>query len=500
MKISTKLITQLLISVLVCSTLTSCNNDKNTSAQQQGTPQNPYTIIWYMIGTPQPDSDMVMNKLNEYLIPKIGAKVEFHQIDWPNYDQKMKMLTMTGQNYDIAFTASWSNDYFLQASRGAFYPLNELLDKYGAGIKANVDPRFLDGAKINGTLYAIPTNKEIGRQLVYRINQNWLKQTGLKMEQFKPYAELETLQSIEPFMQAVKAKLPDVIPYAVFRNTTYAMGNMETIANSEMPGAILFADKQLKVFNQYEDPQFIKYFIEYHKMYQKGLIPADAAQIDDNPSLQVSGKWAVGNAEYQPFADNLWTMSSGYPIKSVPAYKPVITSNTVTGAMMAISINAKRPDIDMKFLDLINSDPYVRNLIQNGIESIHYVRIAKNRIKYLPRRSEKYNMPGFALGNLFITYLLDGDPEDKWQQFANWNKSAIPAPTLGFNFNITPIAPTYAAVSTVIKKYRGGLYTGQNDPQVYLPLMNKELKEAGLDKLLAEEQRQLDEWRKKVGK
>jgi putative aldouronate transport system substrate-binding protein len=61
--------------------LLGCSQSE-ASSKLEGTPEHPYTIIWYMIGTPQADQEMVMDKLNEYLIQKIGAKVELHIIDW----------------------------------------------------------------------------------------------------------------------------------------------------------------------------------------------------------------------------------------------------------------------------------------------------------------------------------------------------------------------------------------------------------------------------------
>ena len=474
--------------------LLGCSQSE-ASSKLEGTPEHPYTIIWYMIGTPQADQEMVMDKLNEYLIQKIGAKVELHIIDWGSYDQKMNVVTISGQPYDIAFTSSWANSYTKKAQLGAFYPLDDLLQKYGQGIIQNVPQIFLDGAKVNGELYAIPTNKEVGRQVVYRVNYPVLQSVGMKMSQFKADADLETLRSMEPFLKAVKHQRKDILPYAVFGNTTYVAANLDIILG-ELPGAVHIRNSDYKVLNQYEESEFTDFYGVYRDFYKKGYIPSNAAQIDDDPSLVTTGKWALGNAEFQPFADNLWSKSAGYTIKSVPAFQPVITNAQLQGSMMAISINARRPDIDMKFLNLINSDRYVRNLIGSGIEGVHYKYVGKDRIKYLPSHSA-YDMPGFAYGNLFMTNLLDGDPADKWQQFESWNATAIKSPLLGFNFDTRPVSAEIAAITSVLAQYKKGLATGQSDPKVYLPLMLRALKTAGSDKLIAEEQRQINVWRAK---
>ena len=99
-------------------------------------------------------------------------------IDWGDYSQRMQVITSSGENYDIAFTSSWAFDYLPNAAKGAFKPLNELLDQYGKGIKEVLDPRFLEGTKVNGVNYGIPANKELAQQFVWRFNKSiWISTT-----------------------------------------------------------------------------------------------------------------------------------------------------------------------------------------------------------------------------------------------------------------------------------------------------------------------------------
>ncbi|MCX7970130.1 MAG: ABC transporter substrate-binding protein [Negativicutes bacterium] len=463
-------------------------------AVEEGTPDNPYRIVWYTIGTPQKDLKLVEARLNEYLREKIGAELDIRMIDWANYREKMNVVLISGENYDLCFTASWSNPYEQNAMRGAFYPLNDLLDRYGQGIKEALDPRFIEGAKINGQLYAIPANKEIGQQVVYRINYDLMTKLGFSLSDFRPLAGPDSLRSLAPYFQKIREQYPGYTPYAIFGNMNYLMGDMDFIlANSGLPGAVRIEQGNYKVFNQYEDREFQEYFRLYREFYEKGYIAPDAAQIRDDQSIIVSGRWGADYAGYQPYADNIWSAAMNMKIVSFPEFRPIVTKNSVMGSMMAISINSRRPDIVMKFLNLLNTDPYVRNTIQYGIEGIHYQKIAANRIEFLPGHAN-YEMPGFSLGNLFITYLVPGDPDDKWERFREWNDSAVSSQILGFHFDHTPVTAELAAVTSVMNQYGPGLFTGQSDPGVALPKLNQELKKAGLDRLLAEQQRQLDEW------
>ena len=44
--------------------------------------------------------------------------------------------------------------------------------------------------------------------------------------------------------------------------------------------------------------------------------------------------------------------------------------------------------------------------------------------------------------------------------------------------------------------YASGLLTGELDPEEYIPKMQEEMKDAGMDNFIAEVQTQLDAWEK----
>lgn len=63
-------------------------------------------------------------------------------------------------------------------------------------------------------------------------------------------------------------------------------------------------------------------------------------------------------------------------------------------------------------------------------------------------------------------------------------------------FNEEPVADQIYALRSVVNKYYYKLSMGKVNPAVYLPKMNKELKLAGLQKTLAEMQKQVDAFTK----
>jgi putative aldouronate transport system substrate-binding protein len=133
-------------------------------------------------------------------------------------------------------------------------------------------------------------------------------------------------------------------------------------------------------------------------------------------------------------------------------------------------------------------------MIDHGIEGRHYKLVGDGVIELLPEHRD-YDMPSFALGNLFLIYRYQQDPPDKWEQFKKFNAQSKKAPTLGFVFDPSPVQTEYAAVCNVADEFNAMLYTGAVDPNVYLQKASKKLKAAGGDKVMAEMQRQIDKWR-----
>ena len=147
----------------------------------------------------------------------------------------------------------------------------------------------------------------------------------------------------------------------------------------------------------------------------------------------------------------------------------------------------------IEFLNLLNTDPTIRNMINYGLEGVHYEKIGDNQIKLINKKG--YDVPYFSLGNLFITYVTENEPETKWDEFQDFNDAAKSSPALGFKFNSKSVSTEIAAVNNVLEEFKATIYSGSVDVDEYLEKLNTKLKQQGLDKIIEEMQRQIDEWK-----
>lgn len=472
--------------------LSACGGSKE-SADGGGAKEGdkPVELIWYTIGTPQKDVDKVMTEVSKYTKEKINATIKMKMIDWGDYSQKMQVNVASGEPMDIIFTSSGGFDYVQNARKGAFYKLDDLLDKYGQDLKKTIDPAFLSGSKVDGHNYGIPANKELPQQEVWRFNKNLLDKYKLDT------TNIRSLDSLEPLLKTIKEKETGVTAFAMDKNYVPYVPYDYIIQN--LPMAVKLDTTDYKIVNILETPEMKEALTTMHKYYKAGYVSPEAATTGSTSDLMTSGNWFLDRAQTQPLADNQWSASYGYPVVSTPASDAIITNTSVQGSIMAISANSEHPEKAMEFLNLLNTDQKLRNMVDSGLEGTHYKKVDDKHIENLPE-SKNYDMPSYSLGNNMLLYLNPNDPDNKWDEFKKFNAAGKNSPILSFNFDGTKVSSELAAVQNVKEQFWAALMTGTLDPETNLPKAIEKFNQAGLDKVIAEAQKQLDAWRASGGK
>ena len=87
------------------------------------------------------------------------------------------------------------------------------------------------------------------------------------------------------------------------------------------------------------------------------------------------------------------------------------------------------------------------------------------------------------------------DPLDKWDQFRKYNAGVVKSTVLGFTPDLSKLTAQTDNIEMVWHKYYPSLMTGSVDVDTILPKFNAELKQAGIDDVRQEVQKQLDAWR-----
>lgn len=449
----------------------------------------PYQLSLVYPGTPQTDEKKIEEALNKILTEKINATIDLRPIDWGAWDDKINLMVASQEEVDIVFTAQW-NGHAKYVAKGAFLELGELLEQYGKGITDSLDPAFIEGAKINGKNYGVPTNKELAALggIVYR--KDVTDELGIDMTNVKTPQDLDAVYAV------IKAKRPDLTPLyttgGVFNSHFFA--NYDFLGDSTIPGAIL-KDLDGTTVSAVEEIDRYKEFLNLTRDYfKKGYINADAA----TTQVSSSDAWKAGTVfstlePLKPGKDAEVASAAGLSGKLAQismSEKTVATSETA-GSMLGVSFTSKDPARAMMLINLLHTDKEINNILNFGIEGDHFTR--NGEIITATGNTANYN-PGSAwmFGNQFLNYVWDSEDPEKWAKFKEFNQNAKVSPGLGFVFDSEPVKAEVGALANVIRQYQRALETGSVDVDKTLADYEKKLKDAGVEKVVAEKQKQFD--------
>lgn len=487
-----KLLSAALILCMLLS-VAGCGPKQNTVSTEDDE-SKPYEIVWYYVGPAQSDMTRIETAVNAYLKDKINATVKMNSMEWGPYAEKMQNIMASGEKYDIRYV---TGDKFAEGVySGAFVEIEELVDKYAPKTKQLLGENFIKGARIDGKLYAIQANKDKAHHISICYRKDIADKHNIDM------SDVKTVKDLMSKFEIIKQKEPNMYGFVSDAvSTPRTAENFYSIANL----AVMSEDggKQDKVFNVYASEEYYNSAKLMREMYDKGYIPKDMATLNNSHEIKKQGRTfsylmqsMPNTLEEMNVAETL--KGSGYVYGEIPLTEPIINTVDTTGSMMVISNKCENPARAVKFLELVNTDEYLNNLINFGIEGTDYTKVGERTVR--PVKDSGYNTVGWqwVFGNTFINYFIEGEDETKFDKLQAYNEAAKPSRYLGFFPNLESIKIEMTACSNVINEFDPAICMGANDPDVAIPQFIEKLKQAGSEKIVTEVQRQYDEWKQKV--
>lgn len=475
------------------------------------------TLDWYFgqSEAANPDWKAVNEAVNEYLGEKIGVNVNLHF--WGNATDWDKMTTMISAGQDvgiIGFGSQTKLDYVINSQRGAYYPLNDLLEEYGQGTKALFNDEIWNCMTINGNIYGIPSLKDNGYFISAVYNKTMCEELGIDINSF----EFNNWQDIEKFAYEVKEKRdaahPDqaeqpilwdcsrVHPYnfAVenfLNDSYYAVCNIPEIM--QIDGI----DTET-VFNIYSTPEFLAFAQNKQKAVEDGIYLYDYT--DKNEILWSGAVFAQVGWGYTYGQSDMWGSACETDIRMFD--KMWTDTNNFFSAGTAISSKCANPEAAMKVLEVVNTDPTFATMMRFGLEGEHWTTDADGKMTFEGTKNADstkrayYNWYMAPVGNLTIVNApetLTGPDGIMLTNMMKYNEECIMAAHMGFVFDQAAVANEVAALANVESEYRDELVKGQladaDEVVEIIDEFNAKLTENGIDTVIAEVQSQIDAWK-----
>lgn len=491
-----KAMTFLLVSVMAGSMLAGCGSDASSaqgssSKSTESSNNDSYTVKILAPGDASTDDcAKISEAASKITEEKFNTKIEVTRVGFGSYDQQVNLTLASSEKLDLMY--EYCGNVTSAISSGQILPITDYLDSYGSDMKSEISESDWKCVTFNGNIYGVPSNKEKATGWGFAMNKEMADATGID------YSSIKTEEELEPLLEKVKEMYPDVYPIVSH------VGSMSLMANSDDLGGDIgslesVSSDSTEVINYYATDKYMNEMKLRYDWAQKGLIMPDASTSTEMAnSLIGSGKGFGRFTNTKPGIEQEIEKESGKEIVVLDLVEPYTTTTRVD-IVWYVPHNSDKPERAVQVLNEIYTNPDLANILINGLEGTHYEFTDKDNgvINYpdgVTASNTGYTSLPWAWPNEAISYVWEGNDPDIWDQTQEFNNNAVVSPAKGFAWDNTDVQNEVTACANVTAKYGPALECGSLDPETTIPKFLDELKAAGADTIIAEKQRQLDDW------
>lgn len=456
------------------------------------------------------DMALVEDAISQMTNEKLGITVDFYPL---SILEQSKYTTIIGGGETLDLMCISFTDPVEYADVGMVKKLTEEdIRKYAPDIAAMVDAGaslYLYDAK--GNIIGINTKEIVaGVGGSYVIRKSDLEAIGLA-DTYTDQMRID-YEDLDLIFKKLKEKYPDSYPSGNMSDVsgnfigTDALGGL----SSKQYGVLNLeaSTESTTIVNYYETDEYKEYLSWMQKWFDAGYVYPDALTSSDNAiSLFASGKFRGTYLDCWANLRDEYVTRCGEDVIQLqimdPCYLPTAPG---TGICWSVCGTSKNPAGALRLLNEMFSNQELMNTFQWGIEGTHWKMVDEeagvitfadgvtastsgfyNTLGLYGDKSKVYSMlsEGQTVESIKATNALLIEQRDK----AVEKKT----PVEGFYWDSSAVTAEIAAVDNVIAQYAASIGIGQN--KNYDEFIAA-LKKAGIDKIIADKQAQLDAYLK----
>jgi ABC-type glycerol-3-phosphate transport system substrate-binding protein len=445
-------------------------------------------LRWVTYSTAVPaDLKEVIAAANAYSAEKIGVTVDLEV----QPSEMLNLIMASGEYYDMIYTCEWLNKYDTNAAKGLYYDITDLVKTETPALYETIGD-YWESAELGGRLYGVPTLKDMGTEMMYRLNSDYFEgKKGMEIPEFMSFAD------IEPFLAAYKADYPHKYPLAMDKSGMPGMTNfLERVIGTFI--FIPYDCEKPQVMPLWECEELLDRYRLLHKWYTLGYIEPDASAVESTTSNKdIPVRLGVAWRGYQGYSNpETW----GFNVKTSIYDGPYISRATEQGAMTAVcaACTEEKAKAALKYIELLNTDRKFRDILAYGIESKHFDYLENGSVLRTKTGNDRYTMALYQTGSVVnasvesVSRTFPADP-DQWRKvYEGYKEYGIRSRTDGFVYDQKRKEDIIAALTAIYSNYATDLRTGTSDPDEVIPKMKAEMEHAGINELLHDIQECLD--------
>lgn len=487
-----KIVTLLASALLITSTLAGCGS-KEVSGGTQGTgTKKPAEVKPLNILYPGDENDRFSEFLKtdfaEKMKKDLNLEVKVTFVPWAQYWEQKDIMLAAKEPIDLY----WDGlpDLSTMVNKKQARVINDLIDKYGQDMLKVLPKEQLEGAKVNGKIYGIPSAYAPSSAMfqLVTVRQDILEAVGM--------SEIKTADDLKEFATKTKAKFPNMKGAAdvIFKPLTRNFGDEQYhwVASQDL---VVFGEESKKVYSYFETKAFQEVAKFNREMYKSGLYTEDLTiKYNERDSRMQTGLylWVEGSVgKEMEIINSVKANAPEARLKSYLLKADAPRYITATGGeVLCIPETAPNPEGAMQFINWLYSSKDNYNFALYGVQGKDY-EIVDGRIKKISANDFFYEWMFRNKNYQMFAPDVDQQAIDTYQK---WDDNAKRSESLGFRFNNEKVKNIETALNEVAGKELLAIETGFVDFQTEYPKAIEKLKAAGIDEYVAEVQRQFDEF------
>ena len=439
------------------------------------------TVKIITLGNGQPENyEAWITKLNEYVVEKIGAKLEVECIGWGDWGSRRSVIINTNEAYDVIFGDS--GNLRQDVAVGAYLDITDLLAENAPGLLDLIPGGYWDACRVNGRIYGVPTYKDSSITQYFVWDVEVLKELGLEEEA----ANCHTIEDATPILQ----KIRDAKGEASFPVTKDGVSQIPFVYDGFGAGlrgvGVRYDDQETKVVKIFEQQDVMDQLKIVREWFECGIINADAPNLAEGPTYKacfLAQGWSLA-------AKTVWGPNMGTELVAYTFGPTILSNDSVLGSVNFVSVNSKHPDKALAYLNLINTDSKVRDAFYYGLEGENFTYTENGRVH---KNADKgWGLAGYTQATFFNVTPTDDVEFNQWDEVHELNDAAEPSVLLGFAFDSSKVEDQIQNCATIWDRYHPELLTGSVDPEATVKTMYEEMEAEGLNDIIAEAQAQID--------
>ncbi len=479
-------------------------NQSSAGNSGQGSDEEPYEIVVETMGSglPMADVEEVEAAINELTLPAINCTVKFRDISIGDHATQMGLLGSDGERLDIIYVGYTTSMANLQAN-GLLLGLGDLLEENAPELLEKAGP-LMEACYVDDDYYCIPGDFYPASQTVVLADKEIFDQYQIEIPE-NPEA---TDEYIDKLYANVKASDFDGYCYTPGDGTQVFMLGYQI----EKFGAGMGLDaaygvlmdmtdsSDTTIVNLYDTDEYLQACLRAKRWRDDGtMVPDSLTSGNTLVSAMRAGQVCASISTVNSTFTNNTRSITGRDSIAVPIDDLVITGSSIPEYGLGVTVTSERPDKAVQLLNMIMTNADLANLMNYGIEGKHYVKVSDHIITYpegVDVSTIGYGTQINSYGDSSQIYHREPFTEEWYEEVKKYGAdNAKLATAFGYVFNPDSVKTQVAAVSAVIGEYQPSLACGMvEDVEGRVAEFREALQGAGIAEIIAENQRQFDEW------